>query len=211
MTGVDVDNAALALAREKCQEMGLHVRLIEDDLASWTPDDSYDAVIAPNNTLKWLPDHDSLRRGIIQAALAMCPGGVAIFDLSFEEANWRFCDWGTEDELEEHAWVSRFTGVGMPGEYRCFRGMPLLDKGLIPFIERFVCQDNGEEVVLEDKTTWLLFSAGEFAGWVLETGLLDNIKFYDRKARSPTEIPQSSLENVDRQCLIVCRKIPCII
>ena len=221
MTGVDFDHAALALAREKCKETGLRVRLIEHDLVSWTPDDSYDAVIAPNNTLKWLPNHDLLRRCITQAALALRPGGIVIFDLTFEEASWRFCDWGIEDELEEavhevtterseHAWVSKFTGAGVSGEYRCFCGMPNLDKSLIPFIERFVCQDYGEEVVLEDKTTWLLFSAGEFTDWVLETDLLDNVKFYDRKARSPTEILQSHLENVGSQCLIVCRRKPCI-
>lgn len=211
MTGVDFDNAALTYAHEKCKKMGLYVRLIERDLASWTPDDLYDAVIAPNNTLKWLFSHDLLRRCITEAALALRPGGIVIFDLSFEEANWRFCDWGSEGELEEseHAWVSKFTGAGVSGEYRCFYGMPNLDKGLIPFIERFVCQDNGEEVVLEDKTRWLLFSAGEFIDWVLETGLLDNIKFYDRKAHSPTEILFSHLENVGGQCLIVCRRKFC--
>jgi SAM-dependent methyltransferase len=206
MTGVDFDDAALTLAREKCREMGLRVRLVEDDLASWTPDDSYDAVISPNNTLKWLPNHDLLRRCITQAALALRPGGIVIFDLSFQEANWWSCDWGTEDELEARAWVSKFTGAGVSGEYRCFCGMPNLDKGIIPFIERFVCRDNGEEVVLEDKTTWLLFSAGEFADWVLEIGLLEDIKFYDRKARSSVEIKQPDLENVGGQCFLVCKR-----
>jgi SAM-dependent methyltransferase len=210
MTGVDFDDAALDLAREKCKEMGLRVRLIEHDLASWTPDDSYDAVIAPNNTLKWLPNHDLLRSCITQAALALRPGGILVFDLTFEEVNWRFCDWGTENELEEHAWVSKFTDTGVSGEYRCFCGVPNLDKSLIPFIERFVCRENDEEVVLEEKTTWLLFSAGEFIDYVLETGLLENIKFYNRKGQSPIEIAQSDLENMGGQCLIVCRRKPCI-
>jgi len=208
MTGVDFDHAALTLAREKCKEKGLPVRLIKRDLASWTSDNSYDAIISPNNSLKWLPNHKLLRRCIAQAALALRPGGIAIFDLSFEEANWRSCDWGSEDELEEHAWVSKFKEAGVSGEYRCFWGMPNLDEGLMPFIERFVCQDHGEEVVLEEKTTWLLFSAGEFREWMLETGLLNNIKFYDRKRRAPAEIKQADLANVGKQCLIVGRKRP---
>ncbi|MBM3238658.1 class I SAM-dependent methyltransferase [Candidatus Poribacteria bacterium] len=211
MTGVDFDDAALNLAREKCKEMGLRVRLIEQDLASWAPDDSYDAVIAPNNALKWLPDHDLLRRCITQAALALRPGSILVLDLTFEEANWRFCDWGTEDELREHAWVSKFTDTGVSGEYRCCCGVPNLDKGLILFIERFFCQEHSKEVVLEYKTTWLLFSAGEFTDWVLETGLLENIKFYDRKAHIPIELAQSDLEDVGGQCLMVCRRKSCLI
>jgi len=206
MTGIDVDTAALALANEKCKNMGLRMSLIENNLASWKSESSYDTVIAPNNTLKWLPNHDSLRRCLTQTALALRHGGIAIFDLSFEEANWRFCDWGSEDELEEHAWVSEFIEASMSGEYKCFCGMPNLDKGIIPFIERFICQENGEEVRLENRTTWLLFSAGEFKNWVLETGLLDNVKFFDRKTRNPTEIPLHLLETVDKQCLIVCQR-----
>lgn len=210
MSGVDFDTTALALAREKCKEIGLCARLIKHDLDSWTPRDSYDAVISPNNTLKWLPNHDSLQRCITQAFSALRPGGIAIFDLTFEEMNWRSCNWGSEDELEEHAWVSKFKGVGIFGEYRCFYGMPNLRKGLIPFVERFICHDHSKKVILENRTTWLLFSAREFRDWVLKTRIVDNVKFYDKKAYSPSEIALPNLEKDDRQCLIVCRRTPCI-
>lgn len=206
MTGMDFDGVALAMAREKCRGIGLHVNLIKQHLASWTPDCSYDAVIAPNNTLKWLPNHNSLRRCIAQTALALRPGGVLILDLTFAEELWRYCDWGTADHLEKHAWTSKFESSSVSGEYRCFYGLPNLDKGTIPFIERFVCQDHGEKVILENKTAWLLFSAEEFAAWVLEASLLENVRFYDRGSDVPKEIPQSDLRDMGGQCLLVCQR-----
>ena len=206
MTGVDFDAAALALAREKCRERGVEVRLINQDLASWIPDDSYDAVIAPNNTLKWMPSHDLLRRCLTQAAFALRSGGSAIFDLSVEAANWKSLDWGTEADMEEHAWVSKFEGPGVSGEYRCFSSVPNLDKAQAPFVERFVCRDHGEEIAFEERTTWLWFSAGELTEWVSETGLLENAKFYNRGTHTPTEVGRTDLEEDFGQYLLVCRR-----
>ncbi len=206
MTGVDFDDAALALAREKCDERKMRVRLLNQNLALWNPDSSYDAVIAPNNVLKWMPDHNSLRRCIAQSALALRQGGIAIFDLTTVPANWKELDWGTEADMAEHAWVSKFEGTGVSGEYRCFMSVPDVDEVKAPYVERFVCQDHAEQVVLEERTAWLLFTARQLTEWISETGLLGHARFYDRGASIPTEIALTDLEHDWGQRLVVCRR-----
>lgn len=206
MTGVDIDNAALTMAKEKCKQIGLRAILLHGNLASWTPQHAYDAVISPNNSLKWLDNHESLRRCMTEMAKAVRPGGIMVFDLTFEMSNWRLVDWGTEKDMAEHAWISAFTSDEVSGEYRCFAGVPDITKGLAPFIETFVCHDLGEDVAIEERTTWLMFSGREFKDWVLETGLLENVRFYRRGVSTPTEVGQSVLDKWCVQCLITARK-----
>jgi len=206
MTGVDIDDAALSLAREKCDQSRLPVRLVNEDLATWVPDDSYDAVIAPNNVLKWMRNRDLLRRCIAQSALALRPGGIALFDLTIEPTVWKSLDWGTEADMAEHAWVSRFQGPGISGEYRCFMSVPDAEEIQAPYVERFVCQDHGEQIVLEERTAWLLFTARQLAEWISETGSLGDAKFYERGKSVPVEIAIADLDREWRQCLIASRK-----
>ena len=206
MTGVDRDTTALELAREKTEKVGVHPRFIEADLGSWEPNDWYDAVIAPNNVLKWLRTHETLRRCITQAALALRAGGVAIFDLTFEERNWRSADWRDDAHLEEHGWVSEFERPGIAGEYRAFYCAPKLDDGTVTLVERFSCQEQGRQVAIEKRSQWLLFSAREFTAWAAETGLLEHAIFYARRGPSATEVSWADLEETGGQCLLVCRR-----
>jgi SAM-dependent methyltransferase len=208
MTGVDIDADALSLAGQKCRAAGVAASFVRQDLASWRPAGSYDAVIAPNNALKWLPSGEAIRSCLAQVALAVRAGGVAILDLSFEPADWRTADWPGEEDLAAHAFVSSFTGPGLTGEYRCFYGTPDLAEGTIPLVERFVCRDGGREVVLEERSPWLMFSAGQFCDWVGASGLLSAPRFYERRTAAPSEIALSDLDANGGQCLAVIRRKP---
>ncbi len=206
MTGVDADPVALAMAKDKVEKGGHHADFVHADLASWTPEHAYDAAISPNNSLKWLDSHHSLRECISRIAGAVRPGGIVALDLSFQMSNWRLVDWGTDEDMAEHAWVSSFRTDDLSGEYLCYMGVPDVENGRAPFIERLCCKDRGEDVKIEDRTTWLMFSGNEFRSWVLETGLLKEAKFYDRMAATPTEVKQSLLDRWLVQCWIVARR-----
>ncbi len=206
MTGADVDPVALSIAEGKIEEGEYQASLVHTDLTSWGPEHTYDAIISPNNSLKWLDSHRSLRECISRIAGAVRSGGIIAFDLSFQMSNWRHVDWGTEEDMEEHAWVSEFTEDDLSGEYRCFMGVPDVINRRAPFIERFRCRDRREDIEIEDRSTWLMFSGNEFRSWILETGLLHEARFYDRMAATPTEVKQSLLDKWLVQCWIVARR-----
>ncbi len=206
LTGVDLDGAALAVARAKCQEAGVHAELVGADLALWEPDGSWDAVIAPNNSLKWLPTHEALRHCLARFAAALRPGGVAVLDLTFEESEWRTADWGTADDLREHAYVTQFAEEGITGQYRCYYGVPDLEGGRVSFIEEFSIDDQSEEVFLEEKSRWLLFSARELAQWVANAGPCGSVVFCERGEARPVEVAQAEVERTGGQYLTICRR-----
>ena len=81
VVGIDVDHAALAEARQRAEAHGLrNVTFVETDLAQFTAENSFDAVVG-RLTLQFVPQPiETLSR----LARAMRAGGVMVF----QESNW---------------------------------------------------------------------------------------------------------------------------
>jgi len=76
VTGVDIDESALATAQRKAQEMGVtQVRFVQNDIRSYQPEGPVDAIIGRHILIHTADPLELLRNGLS----FLNPGGVAVF------------------------------------------------------------------------------------------------------------------------------------
>ncbi|MEM8606962.1 MAG: class I SAM-dependent methyltransferase [Myxococcota bacterium] len=75
--GVDSSEETLALARAR---LPASVTLHQSDMTTFDVGVGFDRVLIPFNGIYCLPDIESVRRTFVQAAKALAPGGLLVFD-----------------------------------------------------------------------------------------------------------------------------------
>ncbi|HZK35042.1 MAG TPA: class I SAM-dependent methyltransferase [Bacillota bacterium] len=82
MTGVDISQDMLSVAREKARKSGLNVPYIHQDIRSLDLHGPLDAVVCMCDGLNYIIKKDALRQVLCKAREYLKPGGVLLFDIS---------------------------------------------------------------------------------------------------------------------------------
>lgn len=80
-TGVDRSAAMLDVARAKSEEAGLAVRLVEDDVSSYSLDAHFDVALMMFAVLSYQQANADVRRTLETTRRHLRPGGLLIFDV----------------------------------------------------------------------------------------------------------------------------------
>jgi SAM-dependent methyltransferase len=80
VTGIDMSNAALNIARKKLQKADYKVEFLKKDMTDFKINKKYDACISMFSSFCYLTDHDQLKRALSSAINHLRPGGLFIFD-----------------------------------------------------------------------------------------------------------------------------------
>ena len=135
MTGIDVSEDALALARENAERIGVEVELRRHDLFAGLPGESWDLVVSnppyvhpgevaslPPDVVDWEPDVALVDRGqtealVRDASTALRPGGALVLETHENGAS------GVAALLGEHGYVDVTVTCDLAGRERVVEGL----------------------------------------------------------------------------------------
>lgn len=103
VTGIDLSETMLAIAREKAHDAGLSDRItfLQGDMRAFTPDQTYTLVLSTYDSLNHLLTPIELEQTLTMMGQALAKGGLLVFDVNTEHNFLSFWQGKDKDETEE--------------------------------------------------------------------------------------------------------------
>ncbi len=80
VTGLDISEPSLAIARERADARGVAIEFVRQDMRELETESTFDAVLSLCSSFGFLPDDDEDARVVDRAARALRPGGRLVID-----------------------------------------------------------------------------------------------------------------------------------